>query len=77
MFWRTSYKVVPIVFLKPEKIIQEKDCPICLNPLNTSVYLPCGHSFHDDCILDWIEKKKTCPTCRMHLQWSLIKKKKN
>lgn len=78
VFWRKSNKIIPIVFPQPKKVIQEKECPICLNQLeNTKVFLPCGHSFHGDCILDWIDNKRNCPMCRFPLQWTLIKLKNN
>jgi len=73
MFWRNSNKVVPIVFTIPNKSIKEEDCPICLNNLKNPAHLPCGHAFHSDCILNWIENKKSCPICRLPLQWSFIK----
>jgi hypothetical protein len=73
MFWRKSYKVVPIVFTIPNKSIKEENCPICLNNLKNPVHLPCGHTFHSDCILSWIDNNKNCPMCRLPLQWSFIK----
>ncbi|OWZ01710.1 TRAF-interacting protein [Phytophthora megakarya] len=27
------------------------------------VKLPCGHSFHDHCILSWLRFSVTCPVC--------------
>ena len=72
-FWRRKYKIIPIVFPQPKKIIEGKDCPICLKELEYSqVFLPCGHTFHGDCILDWIDRKKNCPICRFPLQWTLL-----
>jgi len=42
-------------------------CPTCFEgmvgsePLES---LPCGHTFHKHCILQWFESKKNCPQCR-------------
>ncbi|KAJ0247358.1 hypothetical protein HA466_0167820 [Hirschfeldia incana] len=51
------------------KIIRtEPDCPICLQdfgPQSTITKLGCcHHSFHRDCILTWLGRKTSCPTCR-------------
>lgn len=76
-FWRKQCKIIPIVFPNPENKIKEKNCPICLKVFeNNKVFLPCGHPFHADCILDWIDKKPNCPICRFPLCWSLINKPK-
>ena len=58
-------------------------CPICLikfNKLNkkeadkeqenskNAVRLPgCGHSFHCDCLLRWLDNTSSCPLCRAEL----------
>ena len=45
-------------------------CSICLNDINKSektVLLPCGHMFHWDCCLKWLQSKNTCPVCRFEL----------
>jgi len=45
-------------------------CCICLNDINKSeitILLPCGHMFHCDCCLKWLQSKNTCPVCRFEL----------
>ncbi|KAG2320675.1 hypothetical protein Bca52824_013888 [Brassica carinata] len=30
--------------------------------------LPCGHCYHDNCILPWLETTNSCPVCRFQLR---------
>lgn len=45
---------------------KHKECVICMNefmmgdPLR---YLPCMHTYHKDCIDDWLMRSFTCPSC--------------
>ncbi|KAG8859971.1 hypothetical protein FRB91_005569 [Serendipita sp. 411] len=32
-----------------------------------AITLPCGHPFHDDCIIKWLKSSGTCPVCRYAL----------
>jgi|UniRef100_A0A6C0IT74 hypothetical protein len=79
LFPLKSPKVTPIIFYDPEGSLRfvEDDCSICLDKLTKNqAKLPCGHYFHTNCILEWVDKKNmTCPICRQHLVWS--KKLKN
>lgn len=45
------------------------DCPICTESLSgaKAVYLPCKHSFHNDCLVPWLRVRNTCPVCRHEL----------
>lgn len=46
--------------------LSDGECTICLETIKTDngVSLPCKHSFHEDCIDDWLEVSPTCPICR-------------
>lgn len=41
------------------------ECTICLSSsLILNRTLDCGHSFHNDCINQWLKNDYTCPICR-------------
>lgn len=45
-------------------------CVICSDILdgeNTNVTTPCGHVFHEICVLQWLEYKSSCPACRQNI----------
>lgn len=56
----------------PHKMaLLQDDCAICLEGFDEdgadrkAVQLPCGHVFHSDCIIAWIDSgKSTCPVCK-------------
>ena len=31
------------------------------------ILMPCTHQFHNECLIPWLEKHNTCPTCRHEL----------
>lgn len=52
----------------------EEDCTICLASVSHEkddaddlVTLSCGHLFHRECVLQWYDINRTCPTCRKGL----------
>uniref|UniRef100_A0A914PI52 RING-type domain-containing protein n=1 Tax=Panagrolaimus davidi TaxID=227884 RepID=A0A914PI52_9BILA len=52
-------------------------CSICFSNINISnIYAisKCGHTFHQECIHQWISSTKNCPTCRTNaFQSDIIK----
>lgn len=47
-------------------------CPVCLEDLTPGVEftkLPCSHMFHASCVELWCLTKKTCPYCRLKLNF--------
>ncbi|EQC39252.1 hypothetical protein SDRG_03457 [Saprolegnia diclina VS20] len=46
-------------------------CSICLEPWQhanvpalATVQLPCGHVYHEECVIEWIRQNANCPVCR-------------
>ena len=58
--FRKKTKIVPIVLIKGSAVYTY-DCSICLKSFNNNNYeMPCGHNFHQECILIWFDKKMSC-----------------
>lgn len=66
---------LPNVQVTSDDLIEEtnKECAICLDDQqigHIACKLPCGHLFHRLCVVSWLEKQCTCPTCRFELETS-------
>ena len=45
-------------------------CSVCQEefpPRGKAQKMPCGHLFHPDCLVEWLQKHNTCPLCRHQL----------
>lgn len=45
-------------------------CHDCYKANDAVVKLPCGHVFHEDCVMPWFTDHNTCPVCRYALPTS-------
>lgn len=46
---------------------EDKMCAICLERFKENEMvkvLKCKHMFHEKCLVPWLKKRRTCPTCR-------------
>lgn len=44
-------------------------CSICLTDFERKDHikiLGCGHTFHEKCIIKWLERSANCPNCKQH-----------
>ena len=50
--------------------VEGEVCAVCIENLekedrfNRPTKLPCGHHFHFDCVLPWLQEHARCPCCR-------------
>ena len=44
-----------------------EECSICLENEGLLVPSKCGHKFHTECLIKWLENKNTCPNCRKNI----------
>ncbi|KAI3443950.1 hypothetical protein Pfo_000615 [Paulownia fortunei] len=54
------------------KSSEQEECAVCLEQLKAAVVetlmqLPCGHRFHTNCLVPWLEANARCPCCRMQI----------
>lgn len=60
---------LPLIIITIDDILNEntKECIICFDLFEIGgIYckLDCGHIFHSNCIIEWLNKQCTCPECR-------------
>ena len=53
---------------KPNWMLDFNDCTICLDAykhMQAICGLPCGHNYHNECIVQWLTRgNHCCPICR-------------
>ncbi|KNE69077.1 hypothetical protein AMAG_13948 [Allomyces macrogynus ATCC 38327] len=71
---------LPQVEIVEAQVDKALDCVVCQDKFTlgeTVTKLPCDHLFHKDCIVPWMERNVTCPTCRADVvkEWAENKQK--
>ncbi|XP_064626282.1 RING finger protein 11-like [Lineus longissimus] len=57
-----------------------KECVICMGEFTVGDslrYLPCMHTYHKDCIDDWLMRSFTCPSCMEPVDAALLSSYEN
>jgi len=56
-----NQKPDPLTYIKTDET-----CTICFDD-DTEIKLVCKHSFHVNCINQWLKENETCPYCRWNV----------
>merc|ERR1711933_583864 len=51
-----------------KKIDDEPECSVCMCEFEKGEemgQLECGHTFHKECIVEWLQNEPSCPMCRV------------
>lgn len=51
------------------------DCAVCMDqfmPAERGKRVPCGHVFHEACLMTWLSLHQSCPLCRFQVTGSAI-----
>lgn len=65
--------IAQIPILLASEVDAARECPICLDCVSETsadlrwMRLPCGHTFHEDCLKAWLAEAQACPLCRRYL----------
>ncbi|RAL41171.1 hypothetical protein DM860_017720 [Cuscuta australis] len=59
-----------IASLEKVKARESGECAICLGEMGVNqevTRMPCDHTFHGPCIVEWLGRRHVCPLCRFQL----------
>ena len=55
----------------------DKHCVVCYSEFSNDCDIfefDCAHYFHENCILEWLKIRVSCPTCRSNLRHGLVRR---
>lgn len=55
-----------------EELQNGPNCVLCLEARKHPSLTTCGHIFCWECILEWLNEREECPTCREHVKKSNV-----
>ncbi|KAL7097635.1 hypothetical protein ACP275_10G156500 [Erythranthe tilingii] len=67
---RSLIENLPMTKISKKHVRADSTCAVCKErfELGSRVRkLPCGHLYHSDCIVPWLEQRSSCPVCRQEL----------
>eukprot|EP00760_Papus_ankaliazontas_P023366 PhM_4_TR2045/c4_g1_i1/m.95482 len=66
-----SYDFVSAATTTADGSEEGRMCVLCLEVFQVGdhmLMLPCMHGFHKDCVMPWLTRDHSCPTCRLPLK---------
>ncbi|KAF5197412.1 hypothetical protein FRX31_013001 [Thalictrum thalictroides] len=78
---KPSLQMIKKILVGPKVFVMEggEDCSICLEHIkegDDARTIDCNHTFHADCISEWVEQQATCPLCRFDMYSTLNSRKR-
>lgn len=67
---KENIQEIPTVKISKEQLEKSSSCSVCWEDFTEGEevkLLECGHCFHSQCIVPWLELHGTCPVCRKEL----------
>ena len=71
-----TISAIPSVKIDQKVLEKNANCAVCFDDFSLGEearLLECGHCFHTDCIVPWLELHGTCPVCRKARTHILLK----